>query len=314
MKTKLKKVDAVLVGDIHLREEGDVPVCRTDAADYYKTQFIKLDFVGALAHKHQCPVLCPGDVFDYWKAPPSLIRMAIRCFRGMQEHVFTIPGQHDLPFHRLEKYNASGLAVVETSLSRSFVAVNSSGGIAQDFSIQGFAYGCPPAPYSLHDSLARRVAIIHHFTYPGAKVPWPGCKSPSALSLLRKMKGFDLVVSGDNHQSFEVRDGKRLLVNPGALMRTEVGQINYHPRVALWEAERNVVEWVEVPHQRGVVSLERADGKDGGYDKRMEIFVRRLKDDFEVGVSWDVNLRRYLANNRGKISRDVLAIIQEVTG
>ena len=67
------EVSAILCSDLHLRE--DVPICRTD--DYISAQWKKMDFIAELQLKHNCPVLCGGDFFDYWKPSPKLLSSAI---------------------------------------------------------------------------------------------------------------------------------------------------------------------------------------------------------------------------------------------
>ena len=59
----IQQASAILCGDVHLRE--DSPICRTD--DVWAAQWKKIDFISDLQKTHDCPVLCSGDLFDYWK-------------------------------------------------------------------------------------------------------------------------------------------------------------------------------------------------------------------------------------------------------
>ena len=62
--------DFILCADIHLMES--TPICRLD--DFVEqTQWRKLQWLKDLAIKHNCPVLCSGDLFDYWKPSPALL-------------------------------------------------------------------------------------------------------------------------------------------------------------------------------------------------------------------------------------------------
>jgi len=62
----MKRVDAILVGDIHLRENK--PICRTD--DWEKVMKTKLTLIKDTAKKYNVPVICAGDVFHTWNASP----------------------------------------------------------------------------------------------------------------------------------------------------------------------------------------------------------------------------------------------------
>ena len=45
--------------------------------------------------------------------------------------------------------------------------------------------------------------------------PFPGATGGNAINILKKYPQFDLIVTGDNHQSFSVEYEGRLLVNTG---------------------------------------------------------------------------------------------------
>ena len=68
----IQQASAILCGDVHLRE--DSPICRTD--DVWAAQWKKIDFISDLQKTHDCPVLCSGDLFDYWKPSPNLLTFA----------------------------------------------------------------------------------------------------------------------------------------------------------------------------------------------------------------------------------------------
>jgi len=149
----------------------------------------------------------------------------------------------------------------------------------------------------------REILIWHHMTY--TKAPFPGAKGGMAAGMLRKYP-YDLIVTGDNHQSFSEEYKGRLLVNPGNITRQVADQADFQPRVALWYAEDNKIIWIHLPIQEGVISREHIEHKEQR-DKRIEAFVSRLDGDWEASMSFEENLNIFL--NTNKIRKEVEQII-----
>jgi hypothetical protein len=114
---------------------------------------------------------------------------------------------------------------------------------------------------------------------------------------MKKLSGYDLIVTGDNHLPFVVKEGNQLLVNPGSMMRMTASQIDHKPRVYLWFADDNTVKPVYLPIKQGVISREHID-RQKDKDKKIEAFVEHLKDNYEVGLSFEKNLEKYFRQNR----------------
>ena len=311
-----RKATAILAADIHLRDT--TPVCRTD--DFRGAMERKLDFIRALQKEHGgIPVLVAGDVFDHWKPSPELLRWSI-------EHIqnwICIPGQHDLPQHSLELYGKSGLAVLEAAGCVTVLTDSYYEYVTETTQIVGFPWGVEPGPISKLNNYA--VALVHRLVYLG-EAPFPGAEvsGSTAKALLQKMEGFDLVVTGDNHETFVVNEdsvtsyrwtvgscgnGERLLINPGSMMRTTVKQAEHEPCVFLWYTGTNTVERVVLPHRKGVVDrthLDRIEERD----ERLEAFVSRLREDVEVGLNYRENLKHYLQSN--PVPKAIKDIVWEV--
>jgi hypothetical protein len=152
----------------------------------------------------------------------------------------------------------------------------------------------------------KEVFMWHKLIWEKKAPPWSD--APTAKQILKEYPQYDLIVTGDNHASFVVEHEGRLLVNPGSLTRQTADQAKHKPSVYLWYAETNTVKRVELPIEQGVISREHID-KNKKRDARIAAFVSRLQDDWEVGVSFERNLKRFLKKN--KISDKVEAIIRE---
>jgi len=298
--TKVSKVDAVLCADLHLRD--DVPECRTD--DFQAAQWRKVRFISMLCEKHNCPLVVAGDVFHHWKPSPGLLAKTIAEF---PEDVLFIPGQHDLPQHSMELYDKSGCAVLERTPW--WRQLRSTGIKVDVLNFAGFPFGGA-------DNFSKLIVgdadmLVLHLMVWYRVVPFPDCTADSATALLRKIKGPKLILTGDNHQPFVVRENGRLLVNPGSMMRTTVAQIDYRPRVYLWDAEGNEVEAVYLPIEEGVVSRERADA-EVAREGRVEAFVKRLQEDVESGLDYKKAVERELgASKAGKSLRELVWKLME---
>jgi len=293
-------IDLILTADWHLRE--DQPQCRTD--DYWEAQEQAVDFVRELAGEYDCPVVIAGDVFDKWKRTHRLVSWAAT---HMPPDVYAIPGQHDLPFHRITEAPRMALNVLfDTGRVKPLYTVQTSA-VGHPTRIYGFPYGVELGPCTDTGS-GPNIAVCHQLVWHKVK-PWPGCEAGTAVKLLKKMKGYDLVVTGDNHIPFTVKlkSGRRL-VNPGSLMRMRADQADHKPRVYLWCAEDNSIEPVYLPIKKGVVIREHIDQKEKR-EARMSSFVTRLSEQWEVGLSFEDNLKKFYRENKTK--KQVKSLIAE---
>lgn len=279
------KVDAILTSDWHLRE--DKPVCRTD--NFWFKQWKKLHFISDLQQEYNCPVIHAGDLFHHWKPSPHLLTMAMRY---LPEMFYTIYGQHDLPQHNLDLAFKSGVRCLEMA-DRLTV-------------LSGVHFGQTKyMDCELYDD--RRILVMHKLVIAGAPL-WPGCDAPTATNVLATECDYDLIVTGDNHQSFYARKNGRLLVNPGSLTRQTTDQIDHKPCVYLWNARDNDVTPTYLPIDVGDVSREHL-GKQEERNERIEAFVSRLSAGWDVGLTFEGNLEQFRKKN--KIRKSVMDVIRK---
>jgi DNA repair exonuclease SbcCD nuclease subunit len=270
-----KTVTAILCSDFHLRE--DKPVCRTD--NYWETQWKKVDFISDLQKKYGCPIWHGGDLFHHWKPSPELLSMTSQHIPNM---FVTVYGNHDLPQHNLDLVQKCGIynLMVNAKIS---VLQNGHWGQSLGDGRTGFIIN------------NKQATIQHIMTYQGVE-PWPGCTDPKASKLLRQHKQFDLILTGDNHKSFVEEFEGRLLVNPGSIMRMTADQADFQPRVALWFAEDNSIEWVNLPIQKDAISREHLQVKEER-DARIDAFVSSLDGDYKTEMSFEENLESFFQVN-----------------
>jgi len=265
-----KQVSLILCSDFHLRE--DTPVCFT--GNWHQEQWNAMLFLKLLQEKYGCCIVCAGDVFHHWKPSPWLLSQTIDC---LPKDLFVIYGQHDLPQHSWDLRNKSGIYTLEKAGKLTV--------------LRGCHYGQEPDKIG---DLDKNILIWHHLTY--LTTPFPGATGGNAISILKKYPQFDLIVTGDNHCSFYTEYNGRILVNPGNLTRQVADQIDYQPRVALWYADTNTIEWVNIPIAKDVISREHIDHKQKR-DERIDAFISRLDSDFKAELSFEDNLEAFFQLN-----------------
>jgi DNA repair exonuclease SbcCD nuclease subunit len=287
-RTKRIKPSAILTSDWHLRES--TPICFT--GDFQREQWKAVAFVRELQVKYECPVIHAGDLFDHWKPSPWLLTQAIAL---LPKRFNSIYGQHDLPQHNWELRGKSGIYTLGTANAVKI--------------LHGCHYGQEPKDPSIRAcelTKNKNVLVWHHMTY--VTRPFPGATGGMAEGLIRKYPNYDLIVTGDNHTSFTVEYKGRRLVNPGNLTRQSSDQIEYVPRVALWYAKDNTIEWVNVPYEEDVISRDHI-AKIEERDKRINAFISQLSGDWDVELSFEKNLERFEKVN--KIDKEIMDIIYE---
>ena len=294
---KLKpKAAAILTADWHIR--SDIPICRTD--DFFEALKKKIDFILDLSKEHDYLILIAGDLGHKPQWPNWLLEWAIQKFEGQK--IICIPGQHDLPNHRLDLWQKSGIGVLHAAGVIDLIGID--GNMLPTEPIYNFIIH--PFPYSFEiksldwnkykKPVVPLVAITHQMILE-SKPLWPGQEAPKGNSLLKKFPEYRLILSGDNHNAFTVEYEGRLLVNPGSIMRAFADQESHQPRVYLWYAETNEIEAIYLPIEKNVISRTHIDiAKER--KNRNEAFIQRVANDTEIQLSYEDNLENYFNKYR----------------
>lgn len=296
---KGRKILAIFASDIHLRETA--PECRTD--DFFLAQLNKLRWLKQLQEQNNCPVLIAGDLFHKWKPSPWLLGFALR---ELPDKCVCIPGQHDLPAHNLEQIEKSGIEVLASAGKITLLEPARSLQVrGEDFSIIGFPWGIELENCKRNGRF--KIALIHKLIYKAKEPPFPGAEEvgSTAKALAKKLSGFDVIVTGDNHQTIFETYGETTVVNCGSFMRSTAAQVDHEPSVFVLYDDF-VVKRLSLPFPKGVISREHID-KVQEKDERIAAFAERLSARIEIGLSYASNMEKYIAKN--KISKSVQSII-----
>ena len=289
-KRKKVKANAILCADLHIRP--DTPICRTD--DFFGAMECKIDFILNLSKEHDCPILIAGDIGNKPQWPNWLLEWAINKFKGHE--IICIPGQHDLPNHRLDLWEKSGVGVLHAAGAIRLIIdqIVRSDLDLPIFFTSYFPYGIKlQSPATSHRPA---IALTHQMIIEN-KPLWPGQEAPKGNNLLKKFPEYDLILSGDNHNPFVAEYQGRKLVNPGSMMRTSADQESHRPRVYLWYSETNDIEAIYLPIKQGVISRSHV-GVAKERESRNKAFIERVNSDIEIDLSYEKNLENYFNKYR----------------
>ncbi len=224
-------VIGIVCADLHL--SSCAPVARAGEKDWFEAMRRPLKELAQLSKQHgDPPVICAGDIFDLWRSSPELINFALEHLPSLQ----AIPGQHDLPYHSLEELHKSAFWTLCRAGKINPVWNCPDGYQVGPLLLCGFAFGqeIKPPPDQRGRGLMT-VALVHRYMWIG-DCCYSGAPQDSHLAAFRKsLSGYDVVVVGDNHKSWEDVVGKRntVVFNCGGFMRRKSDEIDHRPRVGL---------------------------------------------------------------------------------
>ncbi|MAF51026.1 MAG: hypothetical protein CMH64_02950 [Nanoarchaeota archaeon] len=278
---KTKTPDYILSSDWHVR--GTKPICRTD--DYIEAQTKKIKFILSLAEKYDCPILIAGDLGHKPIWGDKLLNYFIDILnRFPSVKIYTICGQHDLINHRLDKWEEGGIGLLNRKKCIKVLTKE-----YKDIS-----------PFSYNDALLdsnKSISLVHKMIIKSQEDKlWDRQEADHAKKLLKKLSGSKLIVTGDNHQSFVIEQNNRLLVNAGSIMRMSANQVDHKPSIYLWYADNNSVERVYLPITGNVINRDHIDVVKER-NQRIEVFVNKLQDNYELGLNFEKNMEEFLDKN-----------------
>lgn len=280
--------DFIACSDLHLRD--DIPFCRKD--DFFETMLLKLRFLVKQSNETECGLFIAGDIFDHWKPSPWLLGQVISIFKKAKS-ITAVPGQHDLPSHNMDLYKRSGLYVLERAgvlTVKSNPLVSCVGWGMEDHN------PCTP------------ILLIHKYVWMDSHFP-DADPAGNYKAVLKAYKNHDVIISGDNHESFlslqkqKGEDNPRLIINCGSMMRQSIDQRKHKPvcfRVNLSKKLPESFEEITIPHDHDVF-IDTVN--DTEVINRAKDFISKLKIKGHFTLDFRTNLSKALREH--KISKEV---------
>jgi len=248
------KVLAILCADIHLSLRP--PRARRKEADWFDAMACSLGELTALANRYEAPILCAGDIFDYWRAEPELINFALNHLPNM----YAIPGQHDLPLHNIDLIKRSAFWTMVLAEKIEPIIHKTPILIENDIVVHGFPFGSPILPFE-EQSKKYHIALAHDYFWTDV-YHFPGAPKEHEASQYRsKIKGYFAVAFGDNHKGFLTKVNNIPVLNCGTLMRRKTDEAEYEPQIGLLCASGQIlIHKLKTSHESLLTAKDEAEG------------------------------------------------------
>lgn len=250
------------------------------------------------------PILCAGDIFDRWNATPELINFALK---HLPDGMICVPGQHDLPNHRLDLMHRSGYGV----LAQTGKIVDITDGVdwgVDIMSVTGFGWEQPIKPFTGETKKQIKVALIHKYMWSMPGTGYPGAPEEARLSAFKKqLRGYDIAVVGDNHTYFTDLAGECRVFNCGGFIRRKSDELDRRPCVGLL-------------YDNGLVKAHLLDTSADKFHQdakkreeapvNMKEFLDSLEGLGEQGLDFREAVRQHLQS--GDLKKPVRQLIEEI--
>jgi DNA repair exonuclease SbcCD nuclease subunit len=301
------KVIAIACADIHLSDKP--PVARSAEQDWYDSMARPLDQLRSLSKQHDCPILCAGDVFHKWDSPAQLINFALEM---LPDRILSIYGQHDLPNHNPEEIKRSAFWTL--CKSKKITGLEVGRVFLQNLAIEAFPFGTELQSAKPHDRI--KLALIHRYVWYGNYKYEGAPEEGNAVRIANHLKGFNLVISGDNHLRFTWQGVKGLptVFNAGSLMRRNIDQIQHRPRVGLiWSDGRITSKDLDSSQDRFIDISSIAETGEAIDRFGISNFLEEIAGLKETTLEFREVLDRWLESNKvsSRVRNVILAAVKK---
>lgn len=258
----------------------------------------------ALKHKVGM-ILCAGDVFDksILRKPSEIVASIMFAIQNLPKMV-GIVGNHDLVGNTMDNLSRSMIGPV---ISSGTYAMLDKPTVIGDVSIYGFNYGEEFTGPNKDDDSKYKIAVWHQLISK-TDGEFPG--SISAGSVVREYNGqYNLIITGDNHQRFQV-DGKiTTLLNPGSLMRINASQLDYKPCIQIVDTEAHTCTSIAVPFKPEDISRDHLN-VDMEQEERFALLAEKIQENGQVSIDFIENMRNYI-RELPQLDKSVVEFITE---
>lgn len=233
LRLKSDPIVAVCLSDVHMSLRP--PLARSEEKSWIEAQSRVWEEVRGLVTQHNAMTIIAGDLFDRWNAPAELINLAMTLLPP--SNVYGIPGNHDLPNHRMDLISKSAWWTLVHSghiipLGPTPVVW---GDVDRPMALYGRPFGgkTPRPKFDGGFQLYTHILVTHEFVYT-SRTGYEGAPSSGKLHHRGKdFSRFDAVIVGDNHMGFHRVVEETHVFNCGTLLRRKSNEVRYHPQVGL---------------------------------------------------------------------------------
>lgn len=293
--------DAIATADWHL--QLGQPECRTD--DFQSAMWRKVEFISTYAARRGAEILHAGDLLDYWDVSPELITL---CIQNVPP-CYCVAGQHELPRHRMDDLDKSALFTLvngreDIHLLSGPKMIGFKPGL---FAVYGCCWDDVPKEKDIDRFLKEtknepfKILLWHRMTW-ALNPPFKGASlDAGARRLMDAYPDFDIIITGDNHQPFDVwsKDERHVVINPGSMMRLKADQAHHMPSVVeIWmRKDRVKIRRIPLPYENDVVSREHIERSQERV-ARMDALLGKVNSSNDTTLDFVDNLNAHLERHR----------------
>lgn len=234
----------LISADWHI--SGTRPRCRADE-DWIATQAKDIEAVWKIAKDQRVEaVWILGDLFDTSRVATEAVNLVLREFEKAPCPVYTLCGNHDLPYHSFDLLERSSIGTVLHKFQ--MLTTDTGTGVA------AYPFGKEPEYGALNDYMKANglhTWITHQLTFPDeASRPVKGVGGVLAQELLDACPAASVILTGDYHHGniYTAPDGRRV-ITPGCLNISDADMKDYQPHVYIFDTFDLSAERVDLPIQ-----------------------------------------------------------------
>jgi len=291
----------ICTADWHLRSNR--PRCRLDE-NWIETQKKALDQIVVYAKKHKADVVVIGDIFHSTNETTNEVINLVQEFalelEKLNLKLFILAGNHDLPAHNLDNIYRSAFNILLNS--KNIYHLNQLD--MDDLIVSASNFG-------EKDIINAEIIFKHILCFPeNEKLP-PSDKIVKPSELFAQFKDAKYIFTGDYHRYFSYTKNKKVLINPGCLLRQAADMMDYDPCVVLIDFFNEKMSYVTLPivDDEKMVTDEYIE-KEEIRNSRIEAFIERIKENDSVTFDFVQNVHNLLKNNN--VDNDTKKIILEL--
>jgi len=286
----MQGIKAIITADWHLRDSR--PRCRIDE-DWFSFQMLMLSKIKDIAIEYDCPVICVGDIFNSNSdVSRELLISVAKWAEGLPKGLFLLAGNHDLLQHSIENLNKS--AIGELLQARGVHELQNAYSSKLVF-----------APHFGQEGYKEQPIVFEHILcFPDKKlIPMQkeGIMHPEAM--LEKYKNAAYIFIGDYHRAFiystidKTTKHKRVVLNPGCLIRQAADLADYKPSVYFVDTENNKEKVIYLDDPNELVDDEYLIERDIK-ESRIAAFVEKIKSSEGITLDYVQNVLDRMEGNK----------------
>jgi len=299
----------LLVSDIHSRYLP--PENRTD--DYFQALLNKLQQIAEIARKHRCQALLQaGDLWDSPEPSRYVQSQVLLTLREMGIPIYTVFGQHDMVFRNWKNINRTATYLLQCAGVLTIVGLDGKPyELEKGIWVHGLSF---EQDFNLPKPKKEDFNILIAHASVGTRPLYPGHVLPSPREFIHKHPGFDMMIVGDIHYTFEDKFKGCQIFNTGCIMRKTVKKedLEHKPCVFVYDTDNGEYEKIFLDVKPWEDIFHIPDKQTEEADNKLQEFIDAIRNEKKLAVSFEENQQAYYKQH--KVKKKIQEIIADAMG